>query len=362
MLFSFRSVFALAVFGVASLVMGAPVETSFEYQGVLDDGGIRANGLYDIAFQLFDDAGAGVGPTYLDNDVLVSDGLFSVTVMLGELFSEGERLHLEVRIRQAGGTTFTTLSPRTLILPTPYSTHALEAGVSLDNEWARNGEIVSSGDTNDRVLINPDLTAGSLLNANGVFQVNFDRATFGGMWMNSQNSGGSPFYGFSSDNALIGWIDMSSVTGDMNLWNSGTIAPSLSVADSKVTAAADLVVGEDVQIDGVMTKDYGTNQYRHVSPTAYGVFRQNGTRDSGTPNITAVWNAVGEWYELTIAGESISFLDDSAFVTPQGLTPLIATTGSFSGKLLVYLTNLSGNRVQGPFQVIVYDNEPVAEQ
>jgi hypothetical protein len=112
----------------------------------------------------------------------------------------------------------------------------------------------------------------------------------------------------------------------------------------------------------VATKDFGTNQFYHVSPTAYGIFRQSGGQDSGTPNISAVWDGANSRYEITVVGESISFLRDSVFVTVQGSTPIIATTSSLSGVLHVYLTNLSGTRVQAPFQVIIYDNEPVAGQ
>jgi|GEM_PF-3440714 len=348
-----------ALVWASSPVIAAPIDGSFVYQGVVEDGGSPADGTYDFRYRLFNDAGVAVSTLLQFNGLVITDGLVNQTLPWSAAHYDGEKRFLEISLRASGDPSFTTLSPRTEIRPTPFASHAIEAETSLDNEWSRNADRISAGDTNDSILLNPDLSGGAVVNTNTMMQLNFDRSGWGGLWMNSVNSGGNPFYGFSQDGSISGYIEHNPDTDKMNFWAG---LRQLSIGGNQVLVDYDLVVGDDVQVDGVVTKDFGTNQFHHVSPTAYGVFRMDGGRESGTPNISAEWDGQNSWYELTIAGESFVYTRDSAFVTPLGSSPLIATTGSFAGKLYVYLTNLSGNRVQAFFQVIVYDNEPVAGQ
>src|SRR5438067_3685687 len=59
--------------------------TSFTYQGRLTDGGIVANGNYDLQFTLWDNlsGGAQIGSTQTVNTVLVVNGVFTITLDFG---------------------------------------------------------------------------------------------------------------------------------------------------------------------------------------------------------------------------------------------------------------------------------------
>ncbi len=344
----------VAVLGLLACgAVGQPVDETFTYQGKLLEGGGEANGNYNIRVTLEDQAGVLVAGPEEMLSVPVMDGLFSIDLNFGAALYSADRRYLKIEVFEAG-VGYVEMNPRTPINATPLAAVAMR---SLDNEWDRNGVILSAGDTDERVLVNPDLSAGLLHNSNGIFQVNFDRATYGGMWMNSENSGGIPFYGFSMDNSLLGWIEVNPTTNQMNLWNGNAFAPSLSVEATKATVPNDLVVGEDVQVAGEIVKEFGNDEHYRIGPVAYGSFIWDGTKISGTANISAVWNATDAEYEVTVAGENIVTGEYTSVVTAASNFGTFGTVGSNSGQLRVRMFRFNGNRTQADFQVVIYKND-----
>jgi len=103
----------------------APVGTAFTYQGYITDTGNPANGSYNLAFKLYNDASAGtqVGSTVTKNAVTVSEGYFTVELDFGDWF-DGTALWLEIGVQGPGDPGFTVLSPRQPLSPTPYAINA----------------------------------------------------------------------------------------------------------------------------------------------------------------------------------------------------------------------------------------------
>lgn len=106
---------------IAAAVVAAQT-TAFTYQGKLNDGGVPANGSYDLAFKLFDEfnGGAQVGVTITKQNVQVVNGVFTVLIDFGDEFAAPFR-YLEIGIAPLGSGNYTTLAPRQLISSTPYS-------------------------------------------------------------------------------------------------------------------------------------------------------------------------------------------------------------------------------------------------
>lgn len=104
-----------------------PVSDAFTYQGRLDDNGNPANAQYDMRFTLLNDIGGIVaGPICIDN-VLVADGVFSVQLDFGSVFT-GEARQLRIAVRPGGavgncasGPAYTVLSPDQPLTATPYA-------------------------------------------------------------------------------------------------------------------------------------------------------------------------------------------------------------------------------------------------
>jgi hypothetical protein len=124
----YRSLIALALLTLPTLNARAQ-GTAFTYQGRLDSGTNLANGTYDLTFALYNaSTGSGQTGTTLTNlGVSVSNGEFSVTEDFGNVFT-GTTFWMQIGVRTNGASSFTALSPRQELTPTPYAVYAESAG------------------------------------------------------------------------------------------------------------------------------------------------------------------------------------------------------------------------------------------
>ena len=100
--------------------------TAFTYQGQLIDSGWPARGIYDLRFTTYDlaDGGSTVAGPQTNSAVVVTNGLFTVTLDFGaEVFTGADRW-LEIGVSAHGGGAFTTLTPRQRLTATPYAIRA----------------------------------------------------------------------------------------------------------------------------------------------------------------------------------------------------------------------------------------------
>ncbi len=107
----------------------AQVGTAFTYQGRLDDAGVPTNGAFDFEFQLFTLAAGGTGSSVVTlGDLNVANGLFTVTLDFGAVFT-GSARWLEIRVRPGASTGgYTALLPRQQLTPSPNAVFASTAG------------------------------------------------------------------------------------------------------------------------------------------------------------------------------------------------------------------------------------------
>jgi hypothetical protein len=126
------------VFFVAILSVQAQ-NTEFVFQGQLQSTGTPANGSFDMEFALFDLVGGGsqIGSTLTRSGVAVSNGIFSVNLDFGSSFPGATRF-LEIKVRAAGGGSFTTLSPRQVVTSSPYSIKSLNSDNAASAATATN--------------------------------------------------------------------------------------------------------------------------------------------------------------------------------------------------------------------------------
>src|SRR6478672_202274 len=106
--------------------------TGFNYQGRLTDGGIPANGNYDLQFALFDaaDGSNQIGQTKIVSSVPVSAGIFTVTLDFGPSAFSGASRFLEISARPIGAAGFALLTPRQSITSTPYAVRSLNSAAA----------------------------------------------------------------------------------------------------------------------------------------------------------------------------------------------------------------------------------------
>jgi hypothetical protein len=117
--------------------------TAFTYQGRLIDANKPADGLYDLQCKLYDAnvGGTQKGSTIDVNELDVIDGLFTVLLDFGSGVFDGNTVWLEIGVRAGelkDPNTYTTLSPRQEITPTPYSLYSLGGGGVGGSLWQVN--------------------------------------------------------------------------------------------------------------------------------------------------------------------------------------------------------------------------------
>ena len=133
-----------------SVLAAPPVGTGFTYQGDLLIEGAHANGNFDLTFELYDDptAGAQVGTTQTNVNVVVSNGLFTTTVDFGPGVFDGAAYWLLVGVRSNGvAAAFSPMLPRQPVTATPYALFAAAAPVannSVGSAQIVNGSITSA--------------------------------------------------------------------------------------------------------------------------------------------------------------------------------------------------------------------------
>jgi hypothetical protein len=140
----------LALFTLNSGLSSARAQgTAFTYSGQLQDNGGPASGTYDLAFTLFTDSTGGVavaGPV-TNNAGGVTNGLFTVLVDFGPGVFTGQIDWLQIGVATNGLSSFTTLSPRQQLTPTPYALFASNAAVAVKSTTASNSTFSTSATT-----------------------------------------------------------------------------------------------------------------------------------------------------------------------------------------------------------------------
>lgn len=122
------SLLLAALCGLASATTLRAQTTAFTYQGRLNQNEAPATGLFDVRFTLFGEATGGSPVSFtITQSVGATNGLFTVLLDFGSDPFTGADRWLDIAVRPAGGVTFTALTPRQPITPTPYALTALTA-------------------------------------------------------------------------------------------------------------------------------------------------------------------------------------------------------------------------------------------
>jgi hypothetical protein len=110
------------------------------------NGGLPANGSYDLMFTLFNTNcnGAAIAGPVTNSATVVSNGLFTATIDFGAGVFAGSNCWLEIAVQTNGGGGFTTLAPRQQVTPTPYAIYSANAGTAITASTAGSATTASS--------------------------------------------------------------------------------------------------------------------------------------------------------------------------------------------------------------------------
>ena len=263
----------------------AVVGTGFSYQGYLTNGTAPANGPYDFQFRLYDAAtiGVQVGITVTLGDVPVNNGLFNVELDFGVGAFGGGGRWLEIGVRSGSSLgAYTTLSPRQKLAPAPYAQ-------ALPNVFTDEGANFVGIGRNFRI------------SGNEVFGVRYNGNPnqYGGMYVETSNAQGWPFYGYATNGSFRAWTYYNGATGNWALYSAGIRLLVPSTGGLRIGPALNysLVISNTTGSDGIRVLDTGDDAIQIGSNPDipnYGVYIPSpGVSTYGLWSNTS--NASGEW-------------------------------------------------------------------
>jgi hypothetical protein len=276
--------------GELSKGVEAPVGTGFTYQGFLSQSGAPVFGAWDFQLALFDAAvgGVQVGSTATVGDLPVTAGVFTASPDFGVGAFGGGARWLEIRVRPgASGGAYTTLDPRQALTPAPIA-------LSMPNVYADEATNFVGVGRNFRI------------SGNEVFGVRHTGAAnqYGGMYMETSDAGGWPFYGYATNGSFRAWTYYNGTTGDWSLYSAGIRLLVPSTGGLRIGPAIDysLVIENTTGPDGIRILDTGDDAIQIGSGTDipnYGVYIPSpGVSTYGLWPNTA--NASGQWALYTV--------------------------------------------------------------
>jgi trimeric autotransporter adhesin len=207
-LFTVLALLALLTFNLQFSTVHAQ-GTAFTYQGQLQNSGSPANGTYNLTFTLFgtNTAGVAVAGPITNNAVLVTNGLFTVPLDFVPGVFTGATIWLEIGVETNDGSSFTTLTPRQELMPTPYAIYAgnvSAAGISGTIQSAS----LSGTYGNAVTLNNAGNSFSGTLAGNGASVTSVNAAALNGLnatnfWqLVGNNVSSSQFFGSTNDEPL----------------------------------------------------------------------------------------------------------------------------------------------------------------
>ena len=180
--------------------------TAFTYQGQLQNNGSPASGTYNLTFSLFNTNTSGVpiaGPV-TNNAVGVTNGLFTVLIDFGPGVFTGATNWLQIGVATNGATSFTTLTPRQQLTPTPYAIYAESANAAALSGTLPLAQLPGAVVTNNNAV---SVNLSGAFTGNGTGLTNVSAATLNGLsptsfWKTNGNAGANPTNG-----AFLGTTD-----------------------------------------------------------------------------------------------------------------------------------------------------------
>jgi hypothetical protein len=127
-----------------------PVGESFTFQGRLHESGLPVNGTYDFLFRLKDTGEGSIYSTSTQNDITVSDGLFTVELDYGSIFESGMQYELLIEVKADADSTYTDMGSMD-ITSIPYANHA-KAADKLNYGGTVANPVITGGSINNTII------------------------------------------------------------------------------------------------------------------------------------------------------------------------------------------------------------------
>ncbi|MCL6518795.1 MAG: hypothetical protein K6T99_03105 [Armatimonadetes bacterium] len=300
----------------------------------------------------FSIASAGITSTMLANDSVDSSKIADGTIQLNDLSQSGASAG---EVIKWNGTAWAPAADES------GGTYTAGAGLTLnENEFS-----IASGGVVDAMLADNSVTSAKILDGTiSAADIQVPMGIIGevdaenGLVTASNSGTGYAIKGIGTTGSAIVGYSESGTAGIFDQGASNT-NPALHVISRNNENKVAIKAEGDIRVVYPGASDGATNR---ANPIAYAYINSNGTKASGTPNISCELNDDAQRYDITITKydgtiENYDGTNYVAIVTPVtagGTTPNIAVTGAADGKLFVEIWSILNFKVQGAFQIVIY--------
>jgi hypothetical protein len=312
--------------------------TAFTYQGQLQNNGSPASGTYNLTFSLFNvnSGGAAVAGPVTTNNVIITNGLFTVLIDFGPGVFTGTNYWLEIGVETNGAGSFSTLTPRQPLTPAPYAIYAESVTASGISGLLTNAQLAHSAVTVDA---GPGLSGGGkvtlgntiTLTNTGVLSVT------GNADITATTVGGAVTLG---DTATSSDTASTLVKRD----GSGNFSAASITLDGALTLPAITASSPDIIYSGSALLMYDDNNGNFFSGKGAGNSGTTGFYNTAIGNVALVFNTSGSYN--TAIGYDALFFNTSGDNTAVGFKALTYNSGGSDNTAIAYealLNNTSGS-------------------
>jgi hypothetical protein len=316
--------------------------TAFTYQGRLDNGTNPVNGNYDLTFALYNasTSGAQAGSTLTNLDVGVTNGLFILREDFGAQFN-GMAYWLQIGVRTNGSTTFTPLSPRQELTPTPYAIYADNAGSNplIADPGTQNffagldaGNAASPGTYNTAIGFSAlNINTGSYNSALGndalAANTTGDANTADGVFTLWKNTTGGNNTAFGADAMAYNISgNQNTAVGQGALENNTNGSANVALG---TLAMANGVGGSDDTAVGFEALQNNSTGFQNTA-TGYGAMSANTTGSYNTANgVGALGQSIADTDNAAFGADALAFDNGGSYNTACGASALgLSSTGN----------------------------------
>ena len=336
----------------------------FTYQGRLTENGSPTSSTNDFTFTLYNAAsgGATVGVSNVVNNLVLSNGLFTVTLDFGAAAFPGNDRWLDIAVRPGTSSgAYTALTPRQPITSTPYALRAANLTGTLPQSQLPTGVI-----TNNRtgVTLSGTFTGNGAALSN-VNAVTLNGITSAGFWRTDGNVGANPANG-----AFLGSADNQALEFKVNGARALRLEPDLtspnilagSPANAKIggIVGAAVLGGGNASYPNTVANNYATvvggisNTASGSASLAMGQF----TTASGYAAVASGYGSTAAGFTSFAGGNSARAAHDGSFVWGDNTSASFSSTAN--NQFLIRAGGGVGINTNNPGGAALSVNGPVA--
>ena len=329
------------------------VSSAFTYQGKLNNNGMVVNTNCDFIWNIFADSSGGSSlATDTDTNLLVTNGLFTAVVNVPSSVIDGTARFVEIQVRCPTGIgSYTTLSPRQELLPSPYAlgirlpfSHTINSSVSPAFSITNSGgtgtspSLLGSSVGSDGVR---GLSTGGASADNGVYGETNSSSTNEGAVKGVSTASAAGGY-FTSSLGYGAYGSTSSATDFGGYFTNSTTTTSggalYANGDAKQSLAGDGFVKAGVYVDCGNTSSLIVRSFNNVNTTAITVI--NGTAP-GRCTVDFGFNVSNRYLTATAFGNGV----------PRIITYI---HGSTDNRLDFFRFDENMNGINGGIMILIY--------